>query len=352
MKKALLYFFAFLFICFFLPAIFTDVGKPTNAKEEENPVKQESKTEDEKSDSKKTQDTETDNAGTQDTGEYKDIDIKLLHSKTGEVEEVKLENYLCHVVSAEMPADYQLEALKSQAIVARTYTMYKIKNKKHENADICDNSACCQAWVSKEERLTRWEESKRESNWQKIEQSVNETKGNIITYQNEPINAFFHANSGGKTEIPVNVWGGSGLPYLQVVETAGEEGYTQYASEVELTHEEILNKLKEKYPDIQIDFSKEEEVQIKEHTDGQRVKTIRFGNYELSGVESRTIFGLRSANFEIIKSEGKIKFTVKGYGHGVGMSQTGADALAKQGKTAEEIIHHFYKNIEIKNIKS
>lgn len=352
MKKALLYFFAFLFICFFLPAIFTDVGKPTNAKEEENPVKQESKTEDEKSDSKKTQDTETGNAGTQDTGEYKDIDIKLLHSKTGEVEEVKLENYLCHVVSAEMPADYQLEALKSQAIVARTYTMYKIKNKKHENADICDNSACCQAWVSKEERLTRWEESKRESNWQKIEQSVNETKGNIITYQNEPINAFFHANSGGKTEIPVNVWGGSGLPYLQVVETAGEEGYTQYASEVELTHEEILNKLKEKYPDIQIDFSKEEEVQIKEHTDGQRVKTIRFGNHELSGVESRTIFGLRSANFEIIKSEGKIKFTVKGYGHGVGMSQTGADALAKQGKTAEEIIHHFYKNIEIKNIKS
>lgn len=339
MKKALLYFFAFLFICFFLPAIFTDVGKPTNAKEEENPVKQESKTEDEKSDSKKTQDTETGNAGTQDTGEYKDIDIKLLHSKTGEVEEVKLENYLCHVVSAEMPADYQLEALKSQAIVARTYTMYKIKNKKHENADICDNSACCQAWVSKEERLTRWEESKRESNWQKIEQSVNETKGNIITYQNEPINAFFHANSGGKTEIPVNVWGGSGLPYLQVVETAGEEGYTQYASEVELTHEEILNKLKEKYPDIQIDFSKEEEVQIKEHTDGQRVKTIRFGNHELSGVESRTIFGLRSANFEIIKSEGKIKFTVKGYGHGVGMSQTGADALAKQGKTAEEIIH-------------
>lgn len=336
----------------FLPAIFTDVGKPTNAKEEENPVKQESKTEDEKSDSKKTQDTETGNAGTQDTGEYKDIDIKLLHSKTGEVEEVKLENYLCHVVSAEMPADYQLEALKSQAIVARTYTMYKIKNKKHENADICDNSACCQAWVSKEERLTRWEESKRESNWQKIEQSVNETKGNIITYQNEPINAFFHANSGGKTEIPVNVWGGSGLPYLQVVETAGEEGYTQYASEVELTHEEILNKLKEKYPDIQIDFSKEEEVQIKEHTDGQRVKTIRFGNHELSGVESRTIFGLRSANFEIIKSEGKIKFTVKGYGHGVGMSQTGADALAKQGKTAEEIIHHFYKNIEIKNIKS
>lgn len=362
MKKALLYFFAFLFICFFLPAIFTDVGKPTNAKEAENLENQEAKTKEEKLDNTKTQNPETENAEIQeketqdsnreDTEKYKDINIKLLHSKTGEIEEVKIENYLCHVVSAEMPADYQIEALKAQAIVARTYTMYKIKNKKHENADICDNSACCQAWVSKEERLARWEESKRESNWQKIEQSVNETRGKIITYQNEPINAFFHANSGGKTEIPVNVWGGTGLPYLQVVETAGEEGYTQYASEVELTHEEILNKLKEKYPDIQIDFSKEEEIQIKEHTDGQRVKTIKFGNHELSGVETRTIFGLKSAKFEIIKSEGKIKFTVKGYGHGVGMSQTGADALAKQGKTAEEIIHHFYRNIEIKNIKS
>lgn len=278
--------------------------------------------------------------------------IQLLHKKTGQVEEVELDQYLCHVVSAEMPADYELEALKAQAVVARTYTIYKAKSKKHDQADICDDSTCCQAWVSKEDRLARWEESKRETNWQKIEQCVKETKGKIITYQNEPINAFFHANSGGTTELPVNVWGGSEFPYLQVVQTAGEEGYRQYASEVEFTQEELIQKLKTKYEDIQIDFANNEDIKILEYTDSNRVKTVKFGNHELSGVETRTIFGLRSANFEISKENHNIKFIVKGYGHGVGMSQTGADSMAKQGSNYEEIINHFYVGIEIKEINS
>lgn len=276
--------------------------------------------------------------------------IKLLHKKTEEVEEVNLEEYLYHVVSAEMPADYELEALKAQAVVARTYTMYKVRNKKHENADICDDSTCCQAWISKEDRLARWDEGVRENNWQKIEQCVKETQGKIITYNKEPINAFFHSNSGGTTELPVNVWGGIGYPYLQVIETVGEEGYSQYASEIELSREELINKLKEKYADIQIDFSNDEEIKILEHTDSNRVKTVKFGNHELSGVETRTLLGLRSTNFEMSKEGDKIKFVVKGYGHGVGMSQTGADALAKQGRNYEEIIHHFYVGVEIEEI--
>ncbi len=334
MKKFLLYFLGFIFICFLMPAILTKRDKPANVDgtEEGNTASQE---------------------GASKNYEYKNYGtIQLLHKKTGEVEEVELDQYLCHVVSAEMPADYELEALKAQAVVARTYTIYKVNHKKHDNADICDDSTCCQAWVSKEDRLARWEESKRESNWQKIEQCVKETKGKIITYQNEPINAFFHANSGGKTELPVNVWGGSDLPYLQVVETAGEEGYSQYASEIEFSNEELINKLKEKYEDIQIDFSNGEEIKILEYTDGSRVKTIRFGNHEISGVEARTLFGLKSTNFEIIKEADKIKFTVKGYGHGVGMSQTGSDTMAKQGSNYEEIIHHFYANVEIKEINS
>lgn len=276
--------------------------------------------------------------------------IKLLHKKTEQIEEVDIEAYLCHVVSAEMPANFELEALKAQAVVARTYTIFKAKNKKHENADICDDSTCCQAWISKEDRLARWEEAKRESNWQKIVQCVQETKGKIITYHNEPINAFFHSNSGGITELPVNVWGGSDLPYLQVVETAGEEGYSQYASEVELSKEELIQKLKEKYADIQIDFTNEEEIKILEYTDSNRVKTIKFGNHQLSGIETRTLLGLKSTNFEISKEAETIKFKVKGYGHGVGMSQTGADMLAKQGKNYEEIIHHFYTDVEIQEI--
>ena len=276
----------------------------------------------------------------------------MLHKKTEKVEEVDLEQYLYHVVSAEMPADFELEALKAQAVVARTYTLFKAQNKKHENADICDESTCCQAWISKEDRLARWEEEKRESNWQKIEQCVQETRGKIVTYNKEPINAFFHSNSGGRTELPVNVWGGSDFPYLQVVETAGEEGYSQYASEVELSKEELLEKLKEKYADIQIDFAKDEEIKILEYTDSNRVKTVQFGNHQLSGVETRTLLGLKSTNFEISKEAETIKFKVKGYGHGVGMSQTGADTLAKQGKNYEEIIHHFYANVEIQEINS
>lgn len=276
--------------------------------------------------------------------------IKLLHHETGEIEEVALDTYLCNVVSAEMPADYEFEALKAQAVVARTYTIYKIQNKKHENADICDDSTCCQAWVSKETRLARWEESQRETNWAKIEQCVKYTQGKIITYEGKPINAFFHANSGGTTELPVNVWGGTGLPYLQVVETAGEEGYMQYSSEVTLSQEELLNKLKAKYDDIQINFNDNEDVRILEYTDSNRVKTVKFGNHEISGVEARSLLGLKSTNFEIIKEGETIKFSVKGYGHGVGMSQTGADTMAKEGSNYEDIIKHFYIGVEIKEV--
>lgn len=202
MKKVLIYFLIFLLICFIIPALLTKDAVNGAVQKEEKDKNEEAKIEEEKYNYNK--------YGT----------IKLLHAKTGEVEEVELDTYLCNVVSAEMPADFEEEALKAQAIVARTYTIYKIKNKKHDNADICDKSSCCQAWISKEDRLAKWEESKREENWQKIETAVRETVDKIITYDNKPINAFFHSNSGGTTEIPINVWGGTNFPYLQVVETA------------------------------------------------------------------------------------------------------------------------------------
>lgn len=337
MKKFIIYMVSFIFICFILPAFLTKQEMKTA----EN--SQEAETQEENQKEETNEQYNYEKYGT----------ISLLHKDTGEVEQVELDTYLCNVVSAEMPADYELEALKAQAIVARTYTIYKVQNKKHEEADICDDSTCCQAWISKEDRLARWEENVRESNWAKIEECVNSTKGKIITYDNKPINAFFHSNSGGTTELPVNVWGGgSNLPYLQVVETAGEEGYTQYSSEVEITNEELLEKLKTKYSDIAIDFANDEDIKIIEYTDSGRVRTIKFGNHELSGVETRTLLGLRSTNFAITKQDGSIKFSVKGYGHGVGMSQTGADSMAKEGKTCEEIITHFYVGVEIKDINS
>ena len=293
MKKVFIYFFSFLFICFILPALLTksDITTSTEIENEEE-----------------IEEDITENTEAYTYNQYGTI--RLLHNDTNEIEEVALDTYLCNVVSAEMPVDFEKEALKAQAIVARTYTIYKINNKKHENVDICDDSNCCQAWISKEDRLARWEDDK-ETKWAKIEECVKETQGKIITYNNEPINAFFHSNSGGKTELPVDVWGGgTNMPYLQVVETAGEEGYTQYNSELELTNEEILEKLKQKYADIAIDFNNEEDIKILEYTSSGRVKNIKFGNHEISGTEARSIFGLRSTNFEIIRGEGKLKFTV------------------------------------------
>ncbi len=340
MKKFLIYILAFILICFIIPALLTKKNTITSSKEERNNQQQNINQEENQTQEIQVSEYNYNKYGT----------ISLLHKKTGEIEQVNLDTYLCNVVSAEMPATFEQEALKAQAIVARTYTIYKILNKKHDNADICDDSTCCQAWISKEDRLAKWEENQRDSNWQKICNAVNDTKGKIITYNNKPIDAFFHSNSGGITEIPVNVWGGSDYPYLQSVETSGEDAYTQYASEVSFTQEELINKLKEKYSDISIDFENMDDIKILEYTESTRVKTVKFGNHEISGVEARTLLGLKSTNFEIIRDGNNIKFSVKGYGHGVGMSQTGADSMAKTGSSAEEIIKHFYTGVEITEV--
>ena len=329
MKKIIIYTLIFIFICFIIPIVFTN-----------NKTK------------KVVKDLEDVNQLETSTYDYKDYNtVSLLHVKTGDIEQINLDDYLYGVVAAEMPAIYEIEALKAQAIVARTYTIYKLKNdKKHENADICDDPNCCQAWISKEDRFAKWEEDSRQSNWNKILNSVNSTKGKIITYNNKPINAFFHSNSGGITETTSNVWGSDNYPYLQSVETSGEDAYSQYYSEVSLTKQTFIDKIKEKHSDFEIDFNKEDCIKVLEYTDGNRVKKIKVGNLELSGVEIRTILGLKSANFKTTIEKDNIKFEVIGYGHGVGMSQTGADSLAKSGSNYEEIIKHFYTGVEITNL--
>ncbi len=337
MKKIISYLLIIVCLFFMLPILFTISFK------------------DEKDDSSvevvaETQDEEPQIEEKYNYGDY--TTIKLLHTKTNEVEEVNLDEYLVNVVSAEMPVDYELEALKAQAVVARTYTIYKIIHSgKHENADICDSSLCCQAWISKEDRLARWLDNQEEK-WNKIEKVVNDTKGRIITYDGAPINAFFHSNSGGLTEIPFNVWGGSGYPYLQVVETAGEDEYSQGSSENEFTKAELEEKMKASHSDFQINWAEENPISILEYTESNRVKTIKIGNANISGVEARQIFGLKSANFSVEISGDIVKFTVKGYGHGVGLSQTGSNTLAKEGKNFEEIIKHFYVGVEIVNYQN
>ena len=340
MRKVIIYILGFVLICFTIPIIFTNRPEKEVATQsnEENKIHE---------------NTMQENvvAETEEPYVYQKYGtVKLLHNESGEVEEIGMDEYLYGVVSAEMPASYAQEALKAQAIVARTYTAYKMfKGSKHENADICDDSTCCQAWISKENRFAKWNEQDRESNWNKITTAVNDTTGKIITYNGDPINAFFHSNSGGSTETVSNVWGGTDYPYLQSVETSGEDGYTQYSSTVTLTKDEVVQKLQANYPEVQIDFNVDNEIQILEYTDSGRIKTIQFGNISISGVEARTIFGLKSAKFSIEIGE-NVTFNVTGYGHGVGLSQTGADAMAKTGATCEQIINHYYTDIKIENI--
>ena len=277
--------------------------------------------------------------------------INLLHNNENVVETLELEDYLINVVAAEMPVEYEEEALKAQATVARTYTLYQIENgHKHDNADVCDSSTCCQAWISKEKRYEKWGDNQDEK-WSKLTNAVYSTAGEVITYDGKPIDAFFHSNSGGTTEIPINVWGGSDFPYLQVVETSGEDEYSQYYSEKEYTKAEIESKMKSAYSDFSIDWNEENCIEILEYTESSRIKTLKIGNKNISGVEARKIFELKSSNFTYEISESTVKFKVIGYGHGVGLSQTGSNTLAKEGKNYKEIIEHFFKNIEIENIK-
>lgn len=333
MKKILLFVLSFILICFAIPIIFT-----TRRMNKANA-------------------TPTENEGvcelSKSTYDYKKYNtIKLYHKSTKKVENIKLDEYLYGVVSAEMPASFEKEALKAQAVVARTYTLYKIvnNNKKHDKADICDDPGCCQAWISKGDRISKWDKENREEYWKKIVEAVNDTQGKIVTYNGKPINAFFHANSGGATELPVNVWGGTGLPYLQTVTTAGEDAYSQYNSKVSITKKEFESKIKKEHSNFKINYKEKDCIKIEEYTEGNRVKTIKVGNLKLSGVEIRNVFNLRSANFKVSIDEKNVKFEVLGYGHGVGMSQTGADSLAKSGQNYEDIIHHYYKNVKIENM--
>lgn len=321
MKKVLFYFIFIIILIFAMPIVFTNQFKSKEA-------------------------VSTDVVEEKfDYGKYSTI--KLLHTDTGLVEELDLDTYLYGVVSSEMPASFDLEALKSQAVVARTYTIYQIKNGgKHENANVCDSSLCCQAWISKENRMSRWEENLREEYWNKIVKAVNETKGKLVLYNGEPINALFHSNSGGSTELSINVWGGN-FPYFKTVESSGEQNYSSYSSEVQISKDVLIQKMLEKYSGFEINFENPECIKILEYTDSGRVKKILIGNTELSGVEARSMFGLKSAKFNYEIVDNFINFSVVGYGHGVGLSQCGSDTLAKNGRNYEEIIKYYYKDVEI-----
>ena len=209
---------------------------------------------------------------------------------------------------------------------------------------ICTDSTHCQAYISEDKRRESWGAGADE-NWNKISTAVDETTGQIMTYNDEIISAVFHSTSSGMTESAVDVWGAD-VPYLQSVASTGDKESPKYHSELTLSEQEFKNIAEEKIDGV--DWNNGLVSNINRSNAGGIV-TLDVGGVNIKGTEFRNIFSLRSANVEISQENGDIKMSVKGFGHGVGMSQYGADYLARQGKTYEEILKTYYTGVEIEN---
>ncbi len=267
----------------------------------------------------------------------------------GGIERMGLEEYLVGVVAAEMPASFEPEALRAQAVAARTYTSYIKENggcSSHAGADICTYSGCCQAYLSRSDMEKRWG-SDMEGYLKKIEDAVYSTSGQRIFYEGELIQAFYHACSGGWTEDCANVYV-EDLPYLKSVRSEGEEDYSHYSGRVAVSPKEFVRAMKEYSPSIDIDAGSLESSigDIKRYESG-RVESIKIGSEYFTGREVRSIFSLDSAAFTVSISD-KVIFDTTGFGHGVGMSQDGADAMAKQGADYIDILKHYYTGVTVK----
>ncbi len=302
--------------------------------------------------------TEANGGGTTDTVEnINTLTINVYMTDQKKIVKMRLEDYLIGVVAAEMPASFELEALKAQAVAARTYALGRATGlygspEDHKGADICTDPAHCQAWISKETAMRRWGLISSFNNWNKICKAVQETSGQVIEYEGVIINPLFHSNSGGHTENSEDVWDGTAEPYLRGVASPGEDTFSEYKGEVVMKQEDMVKKLKEFNPKLVIkNKDLMSNIKIQKYSSGDRVMSMKIGNVTLKGTDFRTLFKLKSTNFKMSKlPDGRISITTIGYGHGVGMSQCGADYLAKEGKNYADILKYYYQGVDLKKV--
>ena len=268
------------------------------------------------------------------------LKISVYNTKTDKVTEEDIEEYLIGVVTAEMPALYEVEALKAQAVAARSYILTKIgkDNPDHKGADVCTNPAHCKAYTSADEAKEKWGKDY-DKYYKKIKSAVESTSGEYISYQGETAVACFYAVGGGRSENASDVWGGD-TPYLRSVESVGDLSYENLKETVSFSKDEALSRL----------GTNTLEIGVLKRTEGGSVKNVVIDGKEYSGTEIRSLFGLNSANFEISITEKELIFITTGKGHGVGMSQYGANQMAKDGKTYDEILLHYYQGVTVEKI--
>ncbi len=266
----------------------------------------------------------------------KQKEIKVLTNDS--VETMVLEDYIIGVVLGEMPVQFHMEALKAQAIVARTYTCKSMRHSKHETVDVCTDSSCCQAYMAPDQYL---QSGGSQSLLDQVMVAVEETCGQVLTYNGELIEATYFSCSGGRTEPAVAVWG-SDVPYLQAVDSPGEENATHYIDTVKFTQQEFCEKL-----GTQFVGPSERWVESISYTDGGGVAYITLNGHTFSGTDIRRRLNLRSTAFVISTVGDTVTVTTKGFGHRVGMSQYGAQAMALKGEAYEKILAHYYPGTEL-----
>lgn len=271
--------------------------------------------------------------------------FRICDMQTDTVSVLTADEYIFGVVAAEMPALYEPEALKAQAVAAYTLACRRRADNKDKSYDLTTDYTVDQSYISKADAEKRWGD-KAEEYSKKIKDAVADVKNLIVTYEGEPITAVYHAISSGKTEDSRDIWGGS-LSYLKPVASPGDKLSPDYISEVKVSAEELQKKLGD-----ECKLSGEPAAYFGEpkRTDSGSVLTVPVCGTDINGAKIRSIFDLRSLNFSVKYADGSFTFTVRGYGHGVGMSQYGANYMAKQGSDFKEILTYYYTGCKVEKI--
>ena len=280
---------------------------------------------------------------------HHDRDVTLTIQDGDTTEQMTLERYLTGVVRGEMPASFEMEALRAQAAAERSYVYYQLaagRKDAHPDADFCTDHTCCSAYLSETAAREKWGGDFAPWNT-RVEQAVSDTDGQVVLYNGRPILAVFHSSSAGRTAAAGDVWSGD-LPYLVSVDSPeGEETVPNYYSAASFSAAEAKSLLAKAHPELTLSGGPDRWFGAVERDDSGRVRTVEVCGTALRGVELRRIFALRSACFTIDASADKVTFRVTGYGHGVGMSQYGANELARQGKTWQEILTWYYADVTV-----
>lgn len=308
----------------------------------------------EQNSTKSTQDGENEEQPSQEETKTTEATPTITVSLNGTATPMTLEDYVAGVTAAEMPASFPLEALKAQAIAARTFAASRQEQKNddvHPDADVCDDYTHCAAYLDLDkDGQKQW--GSRADEWrEKVEQAVQETSGEIVTYQGEPITAVFHAACGDETESAEDVWGAV-VPYLVSVDSSGDDACPDYTSSETFSAEDFRQRMLASYPKINLTGRPDSWFTKWKRTEAGNVLWCKVGGVKAKGTTLRQILGLRSTNFTVSTTETSITFETTGYGHAVGMSQYGAKAMAENGSSCEEILMHYYTDTEITTLDS